>query len=216
MTVIRFPRISCASRVRRQRGVVLIIALIVLVAMTLASIAMVRSVDTAGIIAGNIAFRQSGVAGADAGVEAAIAWLGANPALLDKDLPGKGYYATGQYCLDLTGGGRLDKECGLPHAVLDWNSTGAVARLPEDAAGNKVSYVIHRMCDSEGPVDGAACANDQSASSEGRSKGIATQEKNYGDIDMVSISRVYYRITVRVDGPRNNTSLIQTIVSLPV
>jgi Tfp pilus assembly protein PilX len=39
----------------RQRGVMLIIALIVLVAMTMAGIAMMRSVDTATIVAGNIA-----------------------------------------------------------------------------------------------------------------------------------------------------------------
>ncbi|OWW18676.1 pilus assembly PilX family protein [Noviherbaspirillum denitrificans] len=200
----------------RQRGIVLIIALIVLVAMTLASVAMVRSVDTSSIIAGNIAFRQGGVASADAGVEAAIAWLGANSSLLEKDRPGKGYFATGQDCLDLTGGGHFDKECKPPFAVLDWKSPDSVVTLPQDAAGNKVSYVIHRMCAAEGAVDGGKCAADQSALSEGRSQGIATQEKIYGDIDMVSISRVYYRVTVRVEGPRNNASFIQAIVSLPV
>ena len=42
---------------RKQRGTMLIIALIVLVAMTLAGIATMRSVDTATVMAGNIAFR---------------------------------------------------------------------------------------------------------------------------------------------------------------
>ncbi len=41
----------------RQGGAILFIALIVLVAMTLAGIAMWRSVDTALGIAGNMAFR---------------------------------------------------------------------------------------------------------------------------------------------------------------
>lgn len=207
---------SLAHDLRRQRGVVLIIALIVLVAMTLASIAMVRSVDTSTIVAGNLAFRQSGVAAGDAGVEAALAWLSTNSTLLTKDSPPNGYYATGQDCLDLTGAGRFPVECTPPHAVLDWNSAGMVKALPEDAAGNKISYVIHRMCDSEGPVDGATCATDQSSLSEGRSKGMATAEKHYGDIKMAAINRVYYRITVRIAGPRNATSHIQTIVSLPV
>jgi type IV pilus assembly protein PilX len=209
-------RASLVQGQRRQRGVVLILALIVLVAMTLASIAMVRSVDTSTIVAGNLAFRQSGVAAGDAGAEAAIAWLSKNPALLTKDSPPNGYYATGQDCLDLTGSGRFPAECTPPHAILDWNNADMVKTLAEDAAGNKIFYVIHRMCDSEGPVDGATCATDQSSLSEGRSKGIATAEKHYGDIKMAAINRVYYRITVRIAGPRNATSQIQTVVSLPV
>lgn len=207
---------SAAIGARRQRGVVLIIALIVLVAMTLASVAMVRSIDTSTIVAGNLAFRQSGVAAGDAGVEAAVAWLDANSALLTNDSPPNGYYATGQDCLDLTGAGRFPAECTPPHAVLDWSNAGMVKTLAEDAAGNRISYVIHRMCDSEGAVDGATCATDQSSLIEGRSKGIATEEKIYNHIKMAAINRVYYRITVRIAGPRNATSQVQTIVSLPV
>ena len=41
-----------------QSGVVLFIALIVLVAMSLAGVALVRSVDTNLLIAGNLAFKQ--------------------------------------------------------------------------------------------------------------------------------------------------------------
>ncbi len=52
----------------RQRGAVLLIALIVLVAMTLAGIAMMRSVDTGILVSGNMAFRQSATLAADAGI----------------------------------------------------------------------------------------------------------------------------------------------------
>jgi len=62
---------------RRQRGVTLFIALIVLVAMTMAAVAMMRSVDTSTVVAGNIGFRQSAVNAADQGVQTAFAWLGA-------------------------------------------------------------------------------------------------------------------------------------------
>src|ERR1044072_4039301 len=58
-----------------QRGVVLFIALIVLVALMLASVSLVRSVDTANIIAGNLAFKQASVQAADTGIEAAVAAL---------------------------------------------------------------------------------------------------------------------------------------------
>ena len=58
-----------------NRGIVLIMALIVLVAMTLGAVALVRSVYTSNVIAGNLAFQQSATHSADAGVEAAIVWL---------------------------------------------------------------------------------------------------------------------------------------------
>ena len=42
-----------------QRGLVLFFALIALVAMSLAALALVRSVDTSTLISGNLAFRQA-------------------------------------------------------------------------------------------------------------------------------------------------------------
>jgi len=44
--------------------------------MTMAAVAMMRSVDTATVVAGNIGFRQSAVNAADQGVQAAyaLAW----------------------------------------------------------------------------------------------------------------------------------------------
>src|SRR5881396_1690728 len=59
----------------RQGGTILIIALIVLVAMTLAGIATMRSVDTATITAGNIGLRQASVNAADQGIQAGVDWL---------------------------------------------------------------------------------------------------------------------------------------------
>jgi Tfp pilus assembly protein PilX len=55
---------------RKQHGVVLLIALIVLVAMTMAGIGMMRSVDTGSLIAGNMAFRQAAANANDAGISA--------------------------------------------------------------------------------------------------------------------------------------------------
>jgi type IV pilus assembly protein PilX len=72
---------------RSQRGVVLLIALIMLVAMTLAGIGMMRSVDTGSVIAGNLAFKQATLnasdAGTIAGFNALVAVANSNN-LLDK------------------------------------------------------------------------------------------------------------------------------------
>src|SRR2546428_3221744 len=82
----------------RQGGTILIIALIVLVAMTLAGIATMRSVDTATITAGNIGLRQASVNAADQGIQAGVAWLTANlgPTLVNDNhqsgTASKGYF----------------------------------------------------------------------------------------------------------------------------
>ena len=56
----------------RERGVVLFIALIVMVALSLAGIALIRSADTATIVAGNLAFKQAAASAVDRSVEQAV------------------------------------------------------------------------------------------------------------------------------------------------
>src|ERR1700757_3799931 len=58
-----------------QRGVVLFIALIVMVVMSLAGIALMRSVDTTSAVIGNLAFRQASILPANYAIEDAAAGL---------------------------------------------------------------------------------------------------------------------------------------------
>ena len=88
------PVVRSAVR-RRQSGVVLIVALIMLIAMTLAALALVRSVDTTNIIAGNLSFQQAATHAGDRGVESAIAWVENNAGLLSGNVPASGYVANG-------------------------------------------------------------------------------------------------------------------------
>lgn len=59
----------------RQRGLVLVLALIVLAAMSLAAIGLMRGVLGSNRVAGNLAYQQAAVQAADVGLETAIAWL---------------------------------------------------------------------------------------------------------------------------------------------
>ena len=80
----RHSRARCAPiRNSRERGVVLFIALIVMVAMSLAAIALMRSVDTTSAVIGNLAFRQASILPANYGIEDAAAGLfsDVNPAI---------------------------------------------------------------------------------------------------------------------------------------
>ncbi len=63
------------SPARRQRGVVLLLALIMLVAMTLAGIVLYRQIGTGLIIARNLSFKRTATVAADRGIEAARTWL---------------------------------------------------------------------------------------------------------------------------------------------
>ena len=61
---------------------VLFFALIALVVMSLAAVALIRSVDTSTMIAGNLAFKQSATTSGDSGVEGAITALTADQAAM--------------------------------------------------------------------------------------------------------------------------------------
>src|SRR5690606_20684606 len=128
-----------------QRGIVLIVALIVLVAMSLASVGLIRSGLTSNRIAGNLAFQQAATQSAEVGIETAIAWLETNNTGttlhshidIDASQP-VGYFAA-----------RQDPAAGQSWDAF-WDTvlvpTGRVNTLAADAAGNTVSYVIQRLC----------------------------------------------------------------------
>lgn len=193
---------------RAQTGVVLVIMLIVLVAMTLAAISMVRSVDTTNLIAGNLSFQQAATHSGDAGIEQASTWLAANVAgvALENDDPTNGYVAAGlKIAPNLT--------ANPPQTWNDyWVNTlaaRAVKATVADAANNTVSYIIDRMCTNAGAAtSGAACVGSPAVTS------ATGNSEEAGEKQLNSSSGVYYRITVRVDGPRNTVSYVQAVVSM--
>ena len=176
---------------RGQRGVVLFVSLIVLVAMTLAGLAVMRSVDTNILIAGNLAFRNATVSASDAGLESARNWLAAQTAggLINDQLPG--YYANWQDTFNPT--------------TFDWTQGLLVGY---DGNGNEVRYIAHRMCaESTKTVDGTDCYKVTSASS-GSTKGGGA----YGQTPLSGGSLPYFRVTARVMGPRNTVSYTQAFI----
>lgn len=200
-----------AGKSVRQSGLALVIALIVLVAMTLASIGMIRSIDTSVMIAGNMAFRQGAAVAGDAGVEAARTWLMSNGALLTNDSTANGYYANSQSNLDLTGNKTPDDTSD----DVAWNGTGISQPkcLAMDNAGNTVCYIIHRLCNTSGTaISSSSCAVKQSSKS-GSNTGGKRQMETYQEGSWTEVAnQTYYRITVRTAGPRNNTGYIQVFM----
>lgn len=180
---------------KRERGVVLFIALIILVAMTLAGLGMVRSVDTGTLVAGNLAFKQGATHGADAAVESALDWLAAaDAATLQADQP-RAYFANWQSAFN--------------PSTFDWDNDGS-AEVTDASTGNRLSYVIHRMCELSNATVNAPGQNcvALTASNVGGTRGGAV----YGQRALAGTLQVYYRITARALGPRNTVSYVQTVV----
>lgn len=189
-----------------QHGVVLFIALIALVAMSLAAVALVRSVDTSTIIAGNLAFKQSATTSGDRGLESAITWLAAtstaNAAIdpwkiathpLNVTNASMGYYANASPALSLT-------------ADSTWAS-GSSRDAGTDATGNSIRYIVQRMCRNANQVISETnCLFGSSNADDG--------EKLAGEPYKLSSDTAspMYRITARSTGPRNTVSYIQAFV----
>lgn len=204
---------------QRSGGAGLVVALVMLIVMSLSALALVRTVSTSILVAGNFAFRQAAVMAAEAGSEAAIAWLTPQAAMTDlyTDQPTLGYYASLPDGLDISGNGSANA-----HIAIDWDTDNcrfragltcvpAAPEVTSDDAGQTIQYVVHRLCRSAGsPQDSAnSCLMYQEGSQPNPKKG----QFSYGASSRFKKdSDVYYRITTRVRGPRNTTVFVQTLV----
>ncbi len=215
------PRLPDCSPPTRQDGVVLMVALIILVAMTLAGVALIRSVDTANVIAGNLAFHQSATNAGERGTEQAVNWLADKvhnepTALYDDKKLDQGYLASWG---DDPAAGKWDdfwKNIPAKEKRLATPGGGS-AQCPEpgdnsgaDAAGNTVCYVVQRLCTKAGKPntpDNPCTQPPPSANSGG------SQSGGSGPGPAAS-KQVYYRITTRIEGPRRTVSYLQTIVAI--
>lgn len=188
----------------RQGGVVIFIALIVMVALSLAGIALVRSVDTTVAVVGNLAFRQAALLPANLAVEEANAALFPDASktgialVTDKtnDLPAQNYYASRQ-------AGEKD---GIPAKLLTRTAAYALARVlyADKDQYFEVRYVIERACRNSGPATPGNC--DMMPPKQGL--GGTQHDPNAPTLPQIP----FYRLTVRVDGPKNTTAFLQAML----
>jgi Tfp pilus assembly protein PilX len=191
-----------------QRGVALIIALIMLTAMMMAGIALFRKITAGSMIAGNLTFTSSAISAAEQGSEAGRTWLTSQT--------GAGLYGTavGYFpatCYTNDTHIATDVNCNNPGAptfdpsTFDWTSFSTLATA-NDGAGNEIRYVVHRLCRMTGELDkiGQECVVSQVNTGSGGKSSVT-----YGTQALSSIMKPYYRITTRVRGPRNSLAYTQ-------
>lgn len=191
----------------RERGVVLMVALIALVALTLAGVALMRSVDTGNLIAGNMAFRQAALQASDIGVEAAFIAL---PNIVrdskSVNIPNQ-YFALRQNTTPPLSDKYSIK--GVP-LTINWanvpcrdNSNAVLTCSSQDY---KVKYVIDRLCTGGNPI----VTNYQANCSVEIGSGASGSKGAFTPI-FSSVDAVFYRVTVEVTGPRNTKTYTQAI-----
>jgi hypothetical protein len=206
---------------RAQSGVALIMVLIMLTAMAIAGVALVRVVDSANVISGNFAFRQSTLNMADLGIEAAAAELAAIPAAARGAAWPVGCAADCRYFPFMSVGAMLDGK-GLPvlgdtgaaTPAIQWNANAAwdandVPPAPSGYnRGYAIRYVIDRQCNNLVPLPFDPvnhCSNDTPLT--------PVSKKAGGPGLPAPAGIIFYRVTVQVTGPRNTQSHVQVFLS---
>jgi Tfp pilus assembly protein PilX len=206
-----------------QRGVSLIFALIALAVISLAAVALVRSVNTGSLVIGNLGFKQDATASTDQAAEQAITWLTANVggAQLDVDHVDQGYLAANVNLLDPTGNNTSQGN----RAVIDWANdncgsytSGTYIRCVKpiagaDVNGNKTQYFVNRLCPGIGPANatGNECSAPLGDDGESTSRGDFSYRKS-DRFTPTGGGGAYFRIIARAVGGRNAVSYTETIV----
>lgn len=191
----------------RQKGTSLLVAMVALVAMMTAGMALIRSVDSANLAAGNFQMQQSAEQNIDMGInEALLAYLQSpgNIALSidnrNQNDATKSYWAIRQ----------LQSTEGVPLALINlpaptWTATGPAltgwAGEQIDASSMQLRrYYVERLCDATGIASANNC---QMYTMEYESN--SPYNAGTADSDVLP----YIRMTVRVDGPKGTTSYAQ-------
>lgn len=199
-----------------ENGVVLFIALIALVVMSLAAVALIRAVDTNSLITGNLSYRQTATISSSYGIESVADYLGPQALTYgDANHPTLGYYAIcttfdDNPSLDPTKnctGSKLTLNASWQPGVTSSKASGAGITAGVDAYGNTVEYIVERMCPSAGIASQQCTAAQIKKPGSHRGCPASTCPLNFSE------QAVVYRVTVKITGPKNTVSYVQTFIS---
>lgn len=218
------PIHACSAPRTAQAGLSLIIALLALVALSVASVALIRSVDTGTLVLGNLGFKQETTAQADQGTQVAIAWLTANGTSLTANSANAGYVAAAPVNFDPT----LQLSSLANRVVVDWDydkddlkDCQTVPGTPSNrclrpvavTGNNNIRYIVIRLCQNVGAVEGNNCVRPAAQSSgDAADKGALDYSKP--SPLAAKTDGVMYRVIVRAQGARDTTTFTETLVQL--
>ena len=192
---------------QKQSGLALFIAMIALVVLSLAAVALIRSVDTNNLIAGNLSYKQTAAASSNFGVESMANQLGIRLLTYSEASdPTNGYYAvcTTYSTVGTCDGRNLTVTANWVPGTTSRLATGSGVTAGVDTYGNTVQYIVERMCTAVGNAITNPCLISSSVL-DTSSKSIPNGPPPPSNLFNAAI----YRVTVRVAGPKNTLSYIQ-------
>lgn len=201
---------------RRQRGVVIIFGLIALVIMLIGAVAMVRSMNSSLANAGNLGFKRDLTNQGERAMAEVLAALDGGAlgteTLRQTHSTARNYRAT-QFV-----GNQLTAQ-GLPVALVSDAAFALVGTADRDITiadmGVTVRYVVDRMCGVEGIAETKHCTMaDSSVSNSANSSDPVTAEFGSAGGSGAAPQQVVYRLSIRVDGPRQTQAFFQTTFTL--
>ena len=195
--------VSFGSRAR-QRGVVLIFALIALLIIAIGAVALLRSVDSSLLSSGNLAFHRDLVNQAEQALSTVMTGFKTNV------IPPSGLTSTSSPASNYSASVLPTNPQGVPLALLDNAAFGLVGSAANDLAGAtpdiKIRYLIDRLCTSSGGASSPNCV---------QSTGLPTGGTANRNTAVAPPSATVYRVSVRVDGPRKTQAFLQTTFTKP-
>lgn len=199
-------RLKFASAARQQ-GVVLIFSLIVLLILAIGAVALVRSVNSSLLSAGNLAFHRDLVNQAEQAVSSVMTEFKTNA------LPLGGATTVSMQAANYSATTLPTNAQGVPTALLDDTAfaaavgTAANDIVPSATSQVTIRYVIDRLC---APLTVIA-----SSPTCVQSTGLPTGGTANRNTAVAPPSATIYRISVRVKGPRFTQAFLQTTFTKP-
>ena len=206
------------SRRTAQRGVVLLMSLIVLVILLISAVALVRSFDTSLFQSGNIAFKRDLVNQGERVVPTVMAAF--NTGALSTPVARANHLQSSNYRATIL----PSNAQGVPLALLgDDAAFATVADTANDVAvaaqGVTIRYVVDRMCSTVG-LDAALGAGSCTFVDAGAPLGGTSyaweraEQAGAGGVAGAQPQQVVYRISIRVNGPRKTQAFLQTTFTM--
>lgn len=208
-------RSTCAHR-SRERGVVLIFALIALVILLIGAAAMMTSMNSSLFAAGNYGFKRDLTNQGERALNRVLTLV--STGALANETTRQSHNKAQNYRASIITDANAQ---GLPNALLSTAAFDAIGLASNDItiadAGVTVRYVVDRLCvDGTTAVDVASCtvagnaAPTTASASEGNGRAENSSTGGVGAIKPTAV----YRVSIRVTGPRNTQSFFQATFTI--
>ena len=185
----------------RQRGMVLLVVLVMLVLVFLGGMSAIRAADTGNVIAGNLSFQQAAAQASDRALTDALT------VIANRVAGGAGNTAVANQYLPLRD--TTVDALGVPASVT-WATVPCVDEkgvmvtdCAADAGNYRVQYVVERMCNTTPTF---ADITDIRAKCEYEASDSALSASSIG---------LRYRVLIRVRGPRGTERWFEAMVTGP-